>query len=536
MSVDAGLLPSRKWSIVALGTAGMVAVIVSYALALGVAVAFLCLPLILFAVIPLSIGSMLFARVLLSAFGLVAGFTILWSLLPRRDNFEVNGIPIDLSKEKRLARYIEEIAAALHEPMPSEVYLLGEANAFVAQPGGFMGLGSRRIMGLGLPLLQMLTISQFRAVLAHEFAHYYAGDTRLGPWVYNTRRAIARVYENLGKKSDVISFLTRWAVVAAPYMVLMGAMRVYWKVFMRITQSISRQQEYRSDELACHLAGSQPLVDGLKNIHRCQAALRSYWNSIVLPVAANGFQPQVADGFQRFMNAPQIAKATSDSLAKQIEEATAKPFDTHPPLSKRIERAQLYSLPAPNHPDPADGADPPMISLIDGLDSLEAGLLKKFVPALAKAELRPLSWEMAGTEFYVPAWRKQIAGFTSFLSTKTLSALPGLVTEPRAISDKISNPPGMMLNKAQREARALDVLSSAVTLSLLDNGWKLLIQPGTFYLESDGAKLEPGAAIAAIKSAKLTAQQWETDCSRMGIGAWPLASSPSGDQAVVADA
>jgi Zn-dependent protease with chaperone function len=56
----------------------------------------------------------------------------------------------------------------------------------------------------------MLTVSQFRAVLAHEFAHYYAGDTGLAPWVYGTTRALARVYENLGKKSDIMSFLARW--------------------------------------------------------------------------------------------------------------------------------------------------------------------------------------------------------------------------------------------------------------------------------------------------------------------------------------
>jgi Zn-dependent protease with chaperone function len=71
-------------------------------------------------------------------------------------------------------------------------------NAFVGDRGGIMGFGSRRIMGLGLPLLALLNISEFRAVLAHEFAHYYGGDTRLGPWVYKTRMAIIRVFQSVG--------------------------------------------------------------------------------------------------------------------------------------------------------------------------------------------------------------------------------------------------------------------------------------------------------------------------------------------------
>jgi hypothetical protein len=48
-----------------------------------------------------------------------------------------------------------------------EVYLIGEPNAWVTVRRGMMGFGGRRIMGLGLPLLGALNISQFRAILAH---------------------------------------------------------------------------------------------------------------------------------------------------------------------------------------------------------------------------------------------------------------------------------------------------------------------------------------------------------------------------------
>ena len=53
-------------------------------------------------------------------------------------------------------------------------------------------------MEWGLPLFSTLTVSQFRAVLAHEFGHYYGGDASLGPWVYKTEMAIIRVFENIG--------------------------------------------------------------------------------------------------------------------------------------------------------------------------------------------------------------------------------------------------------------------------------------------------------------------------------------------------
>ena len=526
MSRKAGSLPSGKWSIVALGSAGVATVVASYLVAIAVALGCLALPFALFVVVPGDVSSLLVVRALLSAFGLVAGLTILWSLVPRKEKVDINGVLIDLTKEKRLGKEIEAIAAALNEPMPSEVYLLGDANAFVMEAGGFAGMGARRIIGLGMPLLQMLTIAQFRAVLAHEFAHYYAGDTRLGPWVYNTRKTIARVYENMGKKSDVMTFLRRHVVVAGPYSVLMAAMRAYWKLFMRITQAISRRQEFRCDELACHIAGSQALIEGLESLPRCQSALGPYWNGVVLPVAINGFQPQLADGFMRFMNAPNIAKATADFLAKRAAIAKASPMDSHPPLSQRVERARLYNQPAPHADDEQAATELPMISLIDELAPLEAGLLKRFVPALAKAELKAVTWDATGAEVYVPMWRKKIAGHSAFLASKTLQDLPAVMRDLREIVDAIAVPAGKQINKAQRDGVALEVLYCAFALCLFDKGWTMHSQPGELYFEAAPNRLDTGDAFSAMKAGKLTPEEWSSTCAQYGIGGWLLAAAP----------
>jgi heat shock protein HtpX len=47
-------------------------------------------------------------------------------------------------------------------------------------------------MGIGLPLFSILNVSELRAVLAHEFADLYSGDTSLGPWVYGVHSALIR--------------------------------------------------------------------------------------------------------------------------------------------------------------------------------------------------------------------------------------------------------------------------------------------------------------------------------------------------------
>src|SRR5215467_4211225 len=89
---------------------------------------------------------------------LIGALVVLWSILPRRDKFEPPGPRIDEAGQPRLFAEVGSIARAIDQEMPHEVYLVPEVNAWVAQRGGLMGIGSRRVMALGLPLLSLLTV------------------------------------------------------------------------------------------------------------------------------------------------------------------------------------------------------------------------------------------------------------------------------------------------------------------------------------------------------------------------------------------
>ena len=89
-----------------------------------------------------------------------------------------------------------------------------------------MGLGSRRVMGLGLPLLQALTVPELRAVLAHEFGHLDGGDVALGPWIYSTRGALLRTLQDLHQHSQALTLPFQW----------------FANLFFRVTHAISRHR------------------------------------------------------------------------------------------------------------------------------------------------------------------------------------------------------------------------------------------------------------------------------------------------------
>src|SRR5215469_4751205 len=105
----AGIMPRRR-SILGLGAAPALAIIFSYAFFLALAIGCFALPVIIFWSGVMRDHKV--SAVFLSVFGIVAGTTILWSLIPWRDKSKVEGIPIDVARETRLRAEIEYVAAA----------------------------------------------------------------------------------------------------------------------------------------------------------------------------------------------------------------------------------------------------------------------------------------------------------------------------------------------------------------------------------------------------------------------------------------
>src|SRR5262245_37831228 len=228
----------------------------------------------------------------------IGGGMILWSLIPRPQPFVAPGPELRPADHPRLFERLNKLARMIGQPMPGEVYLVWDLNAWVAQVSSD-GLGSKRVMGIGLPLLQVVTTSQFEAVLAHEFGHYHGGDTALGPWIYKTRTAIARTVQSLSNAGQGRGWFGMLGFLRFPFI-------WYGNLFLRSTHAISRAQELSADRLAANTVGAEPLAEGLRAIHRAAPASLYFVNSEIFPVLQSGFSPPLVEGFAGFLQKESI--------------------------------------------------------------------------------------------------------------------------------------------------------------------------------------------------------------------------------------
>jgi heat shock protein HtpX len=450
--------------------------------------------------------------------GIVIAATIIWSLIPRRDRFTPSGPLLSRDEQPRLFAEIEQIAGAFREPMPSAVYLTPEVNAWVGQRGGVTGVGSHRVMGLGLPLMQVLNITQFRAVVAHEFGHFYEGDTRLGPWVYVARSAMVRTLENLGSNSTFVQIISRFGLARLVHTIVLAILIAYWKLFMRITQFVSRKQEYRADELACAVAGAAALSDGLQTVEGAAQALMGFWLTELGPSLEAGYRPPIADGFGKFIRAPQICAAMQKTVQTALDEPTVNAYDTHPPLRDRI--AAMHSLGMEKKPQIAD----PATDLLDDLDALEQQIIHQIAPKVDIKRLKPVEWAAVGREVYLPIWKSLVSEYAPLISGLTVASLPEVLKRIPEFAPKMRDPPGMLLTREQRVQRASNLAWMAFALALVSDGWEVQSEPGQFCLKRGDQRVNPIESFGQLQSGKKDANAWREWTESLGVAQIPLAA------------
>ncbi|MEJ5224829.1 MAG: M48 family metallopeptidase [Anaerolineales bacterium] len=349
---------------------------------------------------------------------LFGALAIAWAIIPRIERFEPPGPRLNAKEHPRLFALIEEVAKATQQRMPSEVYLVANMNAFVTERGGWMGIGSRRVMGLGLPLLQLLSISELKSVLAHEFGHYHSGDTALGPWIYKLRNTIIRTIIATGQARSLVQI---------PF-------RLYGDLFLRVTNAISRAQEFAADALAASITGAQPLIEALQKIHRGAAALNAYFQQEYLPALTAGYQPPLARGFAHFMTSAGTIEITDKLLDDELKTGKQNPYDTHPPLRERINAMKNF------RPVVGLSDSTTAITLIGDVEKAEKDLLVfSFDDKQRAATLKKVTWEDVPQAVYLPNWQNAAAKHARHLAGFQVGDMASVLAQVRPLATRINN-------------------------------------------------------------------------------------------------
>ena len=430
----------------------------------------------------------------LSWFCLASAGAILWSFRPRREPFVKPGPLLREAEHPELFATLRDVAAKTRQTMPDEVYLVPAVNAFVAQRRGVSGLGSVRMMGLGLPLLQALSVAELRAVLAHEFGHYEGGDVALGPLVYRTHQSIARTLE------AVSGSILEW-----PF-------RSYGHVFLRVSSGVSRHQEYVADAVAAKAEGAGPLGSGLKKVNAVGVVYDAFLAQDVLPALAAGVVPPLVDGFATLISQPHLRQVMETVLEQVMKGTTEEPYDTHPPLVERL--AALENLPSSSAPHD----DRVSITMLRINPPLEVELADYIRPT--DTPRKAVNWSEAVEHVHIPAWSRMLDARKRRLASVEFEQLPSGVKAIATLARQLKETIDTGVSDEEVASRFSVVIGVAIGMALHQAGWQTHYAPGSpIVMRRGDAHVEPFAVARSLGEGTISRPEWISLCRQLGLPA-----------------
>ena len=236
------------------------------------------------------------------------------------------GQRVTCDQASALFAMLDELRAALDCQPFHEVMLVGEHNAAVIQIPRLGVFGwHRNYLLLGLPLLQSLGPDEFKAVLAHEFAHSSRGHGRFGNWLYRVRRTWDRIFEQMARQQTAGSGM------------LLKFVRWFWPIFNAHAFVLARANEYEADACSVRLVSADAAARALSRLPVDGNLLsEKFWPDII--ALANQQKEPPADVMltlqHRFKSGPPASDAAR--WLRQAFLIETNNVDTHPCLKDRL--------------------------------------------------------------------------------------------------------------------------------------------------------------------------------------------------------
>jgi Zn-dependent protease with chaperone function len=284
-------------------------------------------------------------------------------------------VEITADDQPLLFDFIELLCEETGAPPPRKVYVSHEVNAAVMTHTGMASLfwptGKDLLIGLGL--VNILSLSEFKSVLAHEFGHFAQKSTRLGGYVYTANRLIYDLVCGRDWFDEMIERLKRSrnmngtpSAIAAVGWTIYGLIWVLRKVlegaFFLINllhRSLSRQMEFNADLVAVSVAGSDAGIQALYRLTFCD----DVWGQAIKDLrAASDHKLYTADLFYHLNHAanflrkqkkdpklgeppplPEDVRDTPDLFTPE-DDGTPQMWATHPSNYDREQNAKAYYI------------------------------------------------------------------------------------------------------------------------------------------------------------------------------------------------
>ena len=247
-------------------------------------------------------------------------FIFMFKFIFKVKKMDTSGSKEIMRKEHpQLFSFIDELTTELKAPKPKKIFLIPEVNASVFYDSSFwsMFLPVRKNLNIGLGLINCLNMSEFKAVLAHEFGHFSQRSMKLGSYVYTVNHVIYDLVYSYDRWDRTLQDWANAGGIFGLFAVLTFRIaelvrklfRFFYNIINKQNMKLSREMEYNADLVAVSATGKEAMISSLRRIIFGDGAYQiviNYLNKLIK-------QNKVPENFY------QLHSATIKKLAEENE-------------------------------------------------------------------------------------------------------------------------------------------------------------------------------------------------------------------------
>jgi Zn-dependent protease with chaperone function len=274
---------------------------------------------------------------------LVTVWAILRSLFVRVRDDGDPGLAISEDDAPGLWTMVREVAEEVNTRPVDEIWLTPGTDLAVYERGSLrqrMADRARRALIIGAGVLDGFRQDWMRAVLAHEYGHFSHRDTAGGDVALRVESGMYRFAVALAEAGYAV-----WWNLGFQFL------RLYDKLFRRITHGATRMQEVLADRLAVQKYGLNAFRDGLTHVVR---------RSIIFDHAANAEITDAVNNKRAIANLYKLPAPSNEQTGAELEKVICQSLerrtsedDTHPSPADRFRLAsRVNTTPKASHDGP----------------------------------------------------------------------------------------------------------------------------------------------------------------------------------------
>lgn len=282
------------------------------------------------------------------------------------------------AEQPKLFRFLHALADATGAPRPHRVFLSARVNACVFYDLSFVNLilPSKKNLEIGLGLLNVLSLDELKAVVAHEFGHFAQRTMAVGRWVYVAQQIAQHIVLARTGFDKVLTFISnidlRVAWIGWIMRLLVWAIRAVLDTFLRVVilahRALGRNMELQADRVAVSVSGSDSLIHALHRLGPADDA----WNAALSFADEErgagraipdlfALQSRALEHHQRIFDEPELGQTPrlpdAERQAHRVFESKIanppKMWATHPPNREREDHAKAIYLASVLDPRPS---------------------------------------------------------------------------------------------------------------------------------------------------------------------------------------